>query len=99
MAARFFCDETDLALGKALEETHGEDIVYPGHAGLPEVPRGTNDEGRSSRTRSIRRQLSSRIATLSAVDWLPRPVSTNDARFWKAIRTVHSVLLGPLSVV
>ena len=45
MPARFFCDETDLALGKALEQIHGEDIVYPGHAGLPEVRRGTDDEG------------------------------------------------------
>ena len=36
MPARFFCDETDLALGKALEETHGEDIVYPG----PDLARG-----------------------------------------------------------
>ena len=45
MSARFFCDETDLALGKALERIHGEDIVYPGHAGLPEVRRGTDDEG------------------------------------------------------
>lgn len=43
MAARFFVDENDLALGKALAEAHG-DVVYPGHPGLPEVPRGALDD-------------------------------------------------------
>ncbi|MEO6572062.1 MAG: hypothetical protein ABIO83_11015 [Ilumatobacteraceae bacterium] len=43
MASRFFVDENDLALGKALAEAIG-DIVYPGHPELPEVPRQTNDD-------------------------------------------------------
>ena len=43
MAARFFVDENDLALGKALAESQG-DVVYPGHPDLPEVPRQTNDD-------------------------------------------------------
>lgn len=43
MAARFFVDENDLALGKALAEAHG-DVVYPGHPGLPEVARGALDD-------------------------------------------------------
>ncbi len=43
MPARFFVDENDLALGKALAEEHG-DIVYPGHPELPEVPRGAQDD-------------------------------------------------------
>ena len=30
MAIRFFVDESDLALGKALAATHPE-VVYPGH--------------------------------------------------------------------
>lgn len=42
MPAGFFVDETDLALGKALAIRH--DVVYPGHPGLPEVPRGTLDD-------------------------------------------------------
>lgn len=41
--ARFFVDETDLALGKRLAATH-EGIVFPGHAELPEVPRGSLDD-------------------------------------------------------
>jgi hypothetical protein len=41
--ARFFVDENDLALGKALAATHG-DVVYPGHPELPEVPRGALDD-------------------------------------------------------
>lgn len=45
MPARFFCDETDLALGRALEQIHVGEVVYPGHPDLPEVPRGTIDEG------------------------------------------------------
>jgi hypothetical protein len=43
LAARFFVDENDLALGKLLAEEHG-DVVHPGHPGLPEVPRGTLDD-------------------------------------------------------
>lgn len=42
-AARFFVDENDLALGKALEALHG-DVVYPGHPDLPSVPRGSLDD-------------------------------------------------------
>ncbi len=38
MASRFFVDENDLALGKALAEAIG-DVVYPGHPELPEVTR------------------------------------------------------------
>jgi hypothetical protein len=41
--ARFFVDENDLALGKVLAEHHG-DVVFPGHADLPEVPRGALDD-------------------------------------------------------
>ena len=43
MPARFFVDESDLALGKALAARHG-DVVFPGHPDLPEVPRGTLDD-------------------------------------------------------
>jgi hypothetical protein len=43
MVARFFVDENDLALGKALAALHG-DVVYPGHPELLEVPRQTEDD-------------------------------------------------------
>ncbi len=43
MAIRFFVDESDLALGKALAATHPE-VVYPGHQDLVEVPRGSLDD-------------------------------------------------------
>lgn len=43
MPARFFLDETDLALGKLLATRH-PGVVYPGHPDLPEVPRGTKDD-------------------------------------------------------
>lgn len=43
MAARFFVDENDLGLGRALGVRH-EGVVYPGHADLPDVPRGTIDD-------------------------------------------------------
>ena len=43
MAARFFVDENDLALGKLLAEHRGN-TVYPGHEDLPEVPRETLDD-------------------------------------------------------
>ncbi len=43
MPARFFVDENDLALGKALAERH-DDVVFPGHSDLPEVPRGSLDD-------------------------------------------------------
>lgn len=43
MPARFFVDENDLALGKALAELHGN-VVFPGHPDLPEVPRQSLDD-------------------------------------------------------
>lgn len=43
MVARFFLDETDLALGKLLASRH-EGVVYPGHSDLPRVPRGSLDD-------------------------------------------------------
>ena len=43
MPARFFVDENDLALGKALAWEH-PGVVYPGHPDLPEVPRRTLDD-------------------------------------------------------
>ena len=43
MTARFFVDENDLALGKALAAEH-DDVVFPGHPDLPEVPRQTPDD-------------------------------------------------------
>lgn len=43
MPARFFVDENDLALGKALAGER-DGIVYPGHADIPEVPRGCLDD-------------------------------------------------------
>lgn len=43
MAARFFVDENDLALGKALAGRR-VDVVFPGHPGLPELPRETLDD-------------------------------------------------------
>ncbi len=39
---RFFCDETDMALGKGLA-TLRADVVHPGHPDLPEVPTGAKD--------------------------------------------------------
>lgn len=42
MSALFFADETDLALAKLLDRDYGG-VVHPGHAQLPEVPRGTDD--------------------------------------------------------
>jgi hypothetical protein len=41
---RFFVDENDLALGKALADRHPGEVVYPGHADLPDVPRGALDD-------------------------------------------------------
>lgn len=43
MPARFFVDENDLALGKALAARY-RGVVYPGHHDLPEVPRQTLDD-------------------------------------------------------
>lgn len=43
MAAKYFVDENDLALGKALAIRRGN-VVYPGHPDLPEVPRESLDD-------------------------------------------------------
>lgn len=43
MAARFFVDENDLALGKLLAQHHHA-VAFPGHPSLREVPRGSLDE-------------------------------------------------------
>lgn len=43
MSARFFADETDIGLARALDLRYGG-VVHPGHTGLPEVPRGANDD-------------------------------------------------------
>jgi hypothetical protein len=43
VASRFFVDENDLALGKALAGLQ-RDVVYPGHPDLPSVPRGSLDD-------------------------------------------------------
>lgn len=43
MPARFFVDENDLALGKALARQR-DDVVFPGHPNLREVPRQTPDD-------------------------------------------------------
>ncbi|MGH9153022.1 MAG: hypothetical protein ACRD03_11630 [Acidimicrobiales bacterium] len=43
MTARYFVDENDLGLGRALGVRH-EGVVYPGHADLPDVTRGTVDD-------------------------------------------------------
>ena len=43
MAATFFVDENDLALGKALAKLHGN-VLFPGHPDLPEVPRQSLDD-------------------------------------------------------
>lgn len=43
MTARFFVDENDLALGKALADLHGN-VVFPGHPDIPEVPRRSLDD-------------------------------------------------------
>lgn len=41
--AVYFTDENALGLGKLLERLGRDDIVYPGHQRLPDVPRGTDD--------------------------------------------------------
>lgn len=43
MPARFFVDENDLALAKALAMVR-DGVVHPGHPHLPEVPRGSLDD-------------------------------------------------------
>ena len=39
----YFTDENTLGLGKLLRRSGRDDVVYPGHADLPEVPIGTAD--------------------------------------------------------
>lgn len=43
MPARYFVDETDLALGKALAQAN-RDVLYPGHPHIPEIPRQALDD-------------------------------------------------------
>lgn len=43
MAATFFVDENDLALGKELAKLHGN-VLFPGHPDLPTVPRQSLDD-------------------------------------------------------
>lgn len=39
----YFTDENTLGLGKLLRRNGRDDVVYPGHEGLPAVPLGTPD--------------------------------------------------------
>lgn len=39
----YFTDENTLGLGKLLRRSGRDDVVYPGHEDLPEVPLGTLD--------------------------------------------------------
>lgn len=51
MAARapmYFTDENTLDLGELLRRAGRDDVVYPGHEGLPEVPVGTRRVGRTA---------------------------------------------------
>jgi hypothetical protein len=41
--AAYFADENALGLGKLLRRSGREDVLYPGHEDLPEVPLGTPD--------------------------------------------------------
>lgn len=43
MPPRYYVDENDLALGKALALRH-EGVVFPGHVHLPDVPRASQDD-------------------------------------------------------
>ena len=42
-SAVYFTDENMLGLGKLLGRAGRNDVVYPGHDELPEVPLGTPD--------------------------------------------------------
>ena len=44
VAPVYFTDENTLGLGKLLRQHGREDVRYPGHEDLPEVPRGTDDQ-------------------------------------------------------
>lgn len=44
VAPVYFTDENTLGLGKLLRRIGREDVRYPGHEELPEVPRGTDDQ-------------------------------------------------------
>jgi hypothetical protein len=39
----YFTDENTLGLGKLLQRSGRDDVVYPGHENLPAVPLGTPD--------------------------------------------------------
>jgi hypothetical protein len=41
--ATYFADENALGLGKLLRRSGRDDVLYPGHEHLPEVPLGTPD--------------------------------------------------------
>jgi hypothetical protein len=43
LAPVYFTDENAMGLGKLLHRAGREDVVYPGHEALAEVPRGTPD--------------------------------------------------------
>ena len=42
VAPVYFTDEKTLGLGKLLRQRGRDDVRYPGHEDLPEVPRGTD---------------------------------------------------------
>ncbi|WP_415096164.1 hypothetical protein [Micropruina sp.] len=39
----YFTDENTLGMGKLLRRSGRDDVLYPGHEDLPEVPLGTAD--------------------------------------------------------
>lgn len=43
--AVYFADENALGLAKLLRRSGRQDVLYPGHESLPEVPLGTPDLG------------------------------------------------------
>ena len=85
MTARFFVDENDLALGKALRDLHN-DIVYPGHVELPEIPRGALDDDWLPIVASLRLAVITRDQRIRY-----RPV---ERRLWMEHRVRGFVLTG-----
>ena len=43
LGSEYFTDENALGLGKLLRRASRDDVLYPGHEALPEVPLGTPD--------------------------------------------------------
>lgn len=41
----YFTDENTLGLGKLLRRSGRDDILYPGHEDLPEIPLGAHEHG------------------------------------------------------